>query len=131
MRFFRLLMCASVVTACQACTQSATSASKADAVAAPITVKQVLEHSADWEGKVFTVTGQFAGWTGGCKGMPPRTRSDWMLVDGADCVYVSGPLPAGVVAPPDTASNGKVLALRVKAERHMETKKIYLLNLYK
>ena len=40
-------------------------------------------------------------------------RSDWMLAEGKRCLYVSGPVPAGVTPPPDLASIGA--ALRVKA----------------
>ncbi|ARN22810.1 hypothetical protein A4W93_24475 [Piscinibacter gummiphilus] len=76
----------------------------ADALAAPA-------------GTTLRVSGRFAGWSGGCTGGPPRTRSDWMLVD-ADgrCLYVSGPVPAGLVPPPDAASNGTAITVTGRRE---------------
>lgn len=76
----------------------------ADALAAPA-------------GTTLRVTGRFAGWAGGCTGGPPRTRSDWMLVD-ADgrCLYVSGPVPAGIAAPPASTSSGTAVTVSGRRE---------------
>ncbi len=63
------------------------------------------------------MNGRFAGWSGPCREGAPRTRSDWMLVDDAGrCLYVSGPLPPGVAAPPDRSSLGQALTLTVVRE---------------
>ena len=66
---------------------------------------------------LVTVTGRYAGWSGPCKGAPPRTRSDWMLVDGTACIYVSGPVPVGLAPPPDPASHGQGTVVEGRVER--------------
>ena len=78
------------------------------------TVTDVLEGAA---GRTVTVTGRYAGWKGGCKGAPPNTRSDWMLVDDASCIYVSGPVPPGLAPPPDATSDGAPLVIQAQVER--------------
>ncbi len=92
-------------------------ACSAGAPAAPagqLTVTEVLDGAA---GRTVTVAGRYAGWKGGCKGGPPHTRSDWMLVDDTSCIYVSGPVPAGLVPPPDPTSNGTPVAVQAQVER--------------
>lgn len=44
--------------------------------------------------QVMTLQGEYAQWTGGCKGSPPVSRGDWMLKDEGGCLYVHGPRPA-------------------------------------
>ena len=100
---------AGLALSCVAC-----SAGAPTAPAGHMTVTDVLDGAA---GRTVTVTGRYAGWTGGCKGGPPNTRSDWMLVDDTSCIYVSGPVPAGLVPPPDTASNGTPVEIRAQVER--------------
>jgi hypothetical protein len=50
-------------------------------------------------GSSVDVTAKFLGWKGPCRGTPP-TRSAWQLADdsapGSACVYVDGPMPAGL-----------------------------------
>ncbi|MBN1606466.1 MAG: hypothetical protein JW940_07520 [Polyangiaceae bacterium] len=50
-------------------------------------------------GSSVDVTAKFFGWKGPCRGAPP-TRSAWQLADdaapGSACVYVDGPMPAGL-----------------------------------
>ncbi len=50
-------------------------------------------------GSTVEVTARFYGWNGPCQGDPP-TRSAWQLADSpaseAACVYVDGPMPAGL-----------------------------------
>jgi hypothetical protein len=77
-----------------------------------VTLSELVEQRASLRGRVVTVNGRFAGWSGRCAGPPPRNRSDWMLVDDTQCVYVTGPLPPGISAPPSTVSNGQPLSLR-------------------
>jgi len=79
-----------------------------------LSVTDVLDGAAN---RTVTVTGRYAGWKGACKGAPPRTRSDWMLVDDASCIYVNGPLPAGLISPPDTTSNGTAVVVQGQVER--------------
>ena len=68
-------------------------------------------------GGPVTVKGRYAGWKGACKGSPPRTRSDWMLVDDTSCIYVSGPVPSGLTAPPDPTSEGTPVVVHGRVER--------------
>lgn len=83
-----------------------------EAPSKPIPLAELLGRQAELQGQVVSVTGRFAGWSGACTGLPPRTRSDWMLVDDTHCVYVTGPVPEGISAPPDRASNGRPLTVR-------------------
>lgn len=42
-------------------------------------------------GTVQTISGIYMKWSGGCKGAPPVSRSDWMLIHPQyGCVYVHG-----------------------------------------
>jgi len=64
-----------------------------DTVAA--TVAELVT-SEKFVGKVVTVEGRCAGWSSDlAAGGPPVTRSDWVLEDGKEGIYVTGPLPAG------------------------------------
>ena len=67
-------------------------------------------------GSRATVRGLFLGWHGPCQGVPP-TRSAWQLADGdqkgAACLYVDGPVPAGLDAAAKAAASTWV---RVDAE---------------
>ncbi|MBN1755650.1 hypothetical protein JW877_05490 [bacterium] len=54
-------------------------------------------------GSKVTLTGEFWGWSGtkaGCAGeisSPPVSKSDWIIkLDSGQCLYVVGPVPAGV-----------------------------------
>jgi len=40
-----------------------------------------------------------------------------MLADDVSCIYVSGPLPAGLAAPPDTTTNGTAVVFQARVER--------------
>jgi hypothetical protein len=97
-----------------------------------LSVAELLHGTASLNGETVTVQGRFAGWSGGCAGGAPRSRSDWMLIqqDGstAACVYVSGALPSGVSAPPDTVSNGQPLTLRGRVERSEDGRLFLHLN---
>ena len=46
--------------------------------------------------KSVTVTGVFQGWRGPCRSGPPVSRSDWMITGSSGCLYVNGPVPAGL-----------------------------------
>jgi hypothetical protein len=79
------------------------------------TVDQIHKSRAELNGKTVRVAGVFRGWTGQCKG-GQKTKSDWMLESAGACVYVTGKLPPGIVAPPETTSNGTPLSIRAKVE---------------
>ncbi len=77
-------------------TTSSQSASQ-DTQGSPTSVlAAALQQPSAFVGKSLVVNGTFRGWQGGCKGSPPVSRQDWMLEQGGLCVYVHGPLPAGV-----------------------------------
>lgn len=63
------------------------------------------------------VSGSFGGWSGPCRGAPPRTRSDWMLFDDQGCLYVTGALPPGITAPPDARAYGKPVRFSATLKR--------------
>jgi hypothetical protein len=46
-----------------------------------------------YDAKVVKVAGVFKGWKGKCTASFSITRSDWILGDGPDCIFVSGLLP--------------------------------------
>ncbi len=91
-------------------------AGRASAAIASLALAELLAQPAAWRGRSVTVRGQFAGWVGGCEGPPPRSRSDWMLVDAKSCIYVSGPVPQGLAAPPDMASYGRAVTVHAQVE---------------
>jgi hypothetical protein len=72
-------------------------------------------------GSAVDVTGKFFGWRGPCRGVPP-TRSAWQLADdatpGAACVYVDGPMPAGL---DPTGDSGMVVRVRGTLETYEDT----------
>lgn len=119
--WLRLGLADAVLVLCSACAGQGGSAAPATPQAAaahlPLGVTQLLAQATALEGRTLLVSGRFAGWTGPCKGAPPRTRSDWMLTDAQACVYVSGPVPAGLTPPPDTVSNGRPVLLQARLER--------------
>jgi len=58
----------------------------------------ILENPSRFASITVTVTGVFHGWRGPCLGVPPVSRSDWMIADASGCIYVSGPIPSGLDA---------------------------------
>lgn len=59
-------------------------------------IGQVIAAPERFESRNITVTGSFQGWRGPCRNAPPVSRSDWMITDGSNCIYVHGPLPPGL-----------------------------------
>lgn len=116
-RLARPLLACAVLALGSACAGQPGHAPEAAGVSQPLGVAQLVARADTLQGHTLSVTGTFAGWTGPCKGAPPRTRSDWMLADAQACVYVSGPVPAGITPPPDTVSNGQALQIRARLER--------------
>lgn len=82
------------------------------AAAAPalpvVDVPGLLAQATHLKGRQVVLTGTYAGWSGGCQGGPPISRSDWMVEDRntGTCVYASGPAPQGIPMPPQPASIG-------------------------
>jgi len=62
------------------------------------TIKTIIQNPNNYEGKQVIVSGNFKGWKGSCFSAPPVTRSDWMIEDEGQCIYVSGDLPGGLDA---------------------------------
>lgn len=84
------------------------------------TLAEILSNAKYYDTRMVKVAGVFKGWKGRCASSFSLTRSDWILSDGTECIYVSGILPPGVsaVRPNDerlevtakviVAANGKV-----------------------
>ncbi|MDD4910768.1 MAG: hypothetical protein PHP57_00595 [Sideroxydans sp.] len=73
------------------------------------TVNSIIEHPQQWIGEKVKVTGLFSGWQGKCKGMPPVSRSDWMLESDTSCIYVNGRLPQELSAIPPARGIGSTV----------------------
>ena len=63
-----------------------------------IVLVEILSNADNYDAKVVKVAGVFKGWKGKCASSFFITRSDWILGDGPDCIFVSGRLPPGVSA---------------------------------
>ena len=61
---------------------------------AGLTIGDIKENPAAYEGKVVNVEGKYQGWDSGF-GNPPVTRSDWVLQDATGWLYVTGK-PSGL-----------------------------------
>jgi len=72
-----------------------------------VTVSQIIEDPLSFEGKTVTLEGEFHGWRGGLTQCPiPMTRSDWLIGEGEDYIYGTGPFPAGL-SPTNTDDIGR------------------------
>jgi hypothetical protein len=56
---------------------------------------ELLQSPNTYVGKTVTIEGAYKGWRGSCKTSGQPTRSDWLIVDDSDCVYVTGLKPHG------------------------------------
>ena len=72
-------------------------------------IVQVLAGAEEYSGRRVEITATFNGWSG-ASGPPPVTRSDWVIVDGKDAIYVTGTLPEG--ARPPKSGVGKQVVVR-------------------
>lgn len=61
-----------------------------------ITPGMIVADPDRYESRTVMVRGVFHGWRGPCTSAPPVTRGDWMLADPTGCLYVHGPVPAGM-----------------------------------
>jgi len=89
-----------------------------------ISIGTILKEPHRFQGSRLTIQGEFKGWKGSCFSAPPVSRSDWMLQEGKDCIYVTGPLPAGM-----DPVNPRSEKVEVNAEVDVDaTGKAYLLK---
>jgi hypothetical protein len=63
-----------------------------------IAIHAIAKNPDFYVGKEVVVWGEVKGWKGSCLSPPPLTRSDWMIEDDGQCIYVSGDLPVGLNA---------------------------------
>ncbi len=77
----------------------------------PVTmsVSEMVRDAGLYRNRDVYVRGRFMGWKGNCSGKPPETRRDWMLEQENACIYVSGPLPAGITNIRDKKAMGKTV----------------------
>jgi len=74
-----------------------------------ITITDILNNPDTYIGKHIHINGAFYGWSGKCMGMPPKTKSDWMLQSDNACIYVVGPVPQGMSARLPARGIGKTI----------------------
>ena len=87
------------IMALTGCSGAATSeATRSEEVEPSSILASALKQPSEYVGKSLVISGAFQGWSGSCKGSPPVSRQDWMLEQAGLCVYVHGPLPAGMQA---------------------------------
>jgi ABC-type arginine transport system permease subunit len=96
--FLSSILAAAGLSACAA--QSDASEAKA-----PQSLAEVYRLGSQAQGQIVQLNAHFYGWSG-CSTSLQSTRSDWAIRQGDVCIYVSGSLPLGIVAPPSTASHG-------------------------
>lgn len=75
------------------------------------TIDGIVKYPRQYAGKSVTLQGRFSGWEGRCTTPPPKTRSDWMLESGDNCLYVSGKTPKGTSARPPAKGIGKMITV--------------------
>lgn len=72
--------------------------SKVESTAPKVALVEILSNAKLYDTKMVIVAGAFKGWKGKCASSFSITRSDWILADGDECIYVSGTLPPGASA---------------------------------
>jgi hypothetical protein len=72
--------------------------SDAESFSQNVMLSEILSNAGNYDAKVVKVAGVFKGWKGKCGSSFSITRSDWILADGPDCIFVSGLLPSGLSA---------------------------------
>jgi hypothetical protein len=68
--------------------------SDAESSSQNVMLVEILTNADNYDAKVVKVAGVFKGWKGTCGSSFSITRSDWILGDGPDCIFVSGLLPS-------------------------------------
>ncbi len=93
-------------------------------------IADICAESERYVGRVVTLQGLFQGWQvvqcqfpGGAANIP-RTRSDWLIRTGADCLYVTGGIPEDY-DPMKLENLGHRIELEAEVMRG-EDRKIYL-----
>jgi hypothetical protein len=61
-----------------------------------IVLAEIITNTYTYNDVMVKVEGVFKGWKGKCVTSFSITRSDWILVGGPDCIFVSGILPPGL-----------------------------------
>lgn len=88
----------------------------------PLSVGEIFEEPARYEGQVVMLRGIFQGWrTEGCR-FPSSasrriTRSDWLIRTETDCLYVTGGRPASL-DPMFPGDVGRRIELKAIVARH-------------
>jgi hypothetical protein len=72
-------------------------------------IREILENPARFAGKEVVLRGEFRGWKADCPSSTMVTRSDWVLEDGTDCLYVTGRIPSGLLP---SEPQGETLLIR-------------------
>lgn len=70
--------------------------SNPDGIQQGIEIGTILKNPDRFKDRRLVVSGEFKGWKGTCFSAPPVSRSDWMLQDGKDCIYVTGTIPTNM-----------------------------------
>ena len=84
------------------------------------TASDILDSPQAYEGTTIRLQARFFGWAGGLIDYgPPVTRSDWIVADGGEYIYVTGDFPTGL-SPGEAEDYGQWLVLvgtvRIKIE---------------
>ncbi|MFP4662589.1 MAG: hypothetical protein ACLFPF_10375 [Halanaerobiales bacterium] len=61
----------------------------------PSDISSIIKYPEGYLGEEMVVKGSFMGWEG-APGPPPLTRSDWVISNGDDAIYVTGRFPMGL-----------------------------------
>lgn len=61
----------------------------------PSDISSIIEYPEGYIGEEMVIEGLFMGWKG-APGTPPVTRSDWVISNGIDSIYVTGGFPMGL-----------------------------------
>ena len=90
-----------------------------------ITISDIIATPVDYEGKEITLIGEYSGWESEY-GIPPVTRSDWILKDETGGIYITGMIPSGFDPVDDRGAEVTVKGVvRIKNDRaYIEAKEI-------
>jgi len=111
-KLYVVLLISLFTAGCQNSTPQDTAPAAALSEMRQVTLSAILQHPQKFLSQNVTLEGVFAGWSGGCRGVPPKTRSDWMFKQKDYCIYVSGSMPKGTSAQPPEKGIGKVVHIQ-------------------
>lgn len=89
----RLLFIVSVPFALLLLTMGACTTTTSDTGTNELTIADILESPADFDGKSVTLDGKYQGWQAENGYGPPVTRSDWIMKDDSGWIYITGKSP--------------------------------------